>query len=102
VKDKDLLTPTHGVLEGIIRETVFEIAGELGYKALAANISRYDLYQADEIFLCSTADGIIPASPGPSPKRSGKRILECCKKAGMGPPFRLEEVTGLASGSSCA
>lgn len=62
VRDKVLLTPTHGVLEGITRETVFEIAAELGYKALTANISRYDLYQADEVFLCSTAGGIIPVT----------------------------------------
>lgn len=62
MKGKILMTPHHGILEGITRETVFEIAQELGYSANATNLSKYDLYQADEIFLCSTAGGIIPVT----------------------------------------
>lgn len=62
IKDKSMITPGHGVLEGVTRETVFEIAKELGYKTMIANISKYDLFQADEIFLCSTAGGIIPVT----------------------------------------
>jgi branched-chain amino acid aminotransferase len=60
VKGKVLMTPGHGVLEGITRETVLEIAQQLGYTAVTANLNRYDLYQADEVFLSSTAGGIIP------------------------------------------
>ena len=62
IRNKTLITPEHGLLEGITRETVFEIARELGYEALSDNIGKYDLYQADEIFLCSTAGGIIPVT----------------------------------------
>lgn len=60
VKGKVLMTPGHGVLEGITRETVLEIAQQLGYTAVTTNLNRYDLYQADEVFLSSTAGGIIP------------------------------------------
>ena len=60
VKGNVLMTPGHGVLEGITRETVLEIAQQLGYTVMTANLNRYDLYQADEVFLSSTAGGIIP------------------------------------------
>ncbi len=62
VKDEWLMTPGHGVLEGLTRETVLEIATSLGYAAEMRNLRRYDLSQADEVFLCSTAGGIIPVS----------------------------------------
>jgi branched-chain amino acid aminotransferase len=62
VMERTLITPGHGVLEGITRETVFEIAHDLGYVAISGNIGKYDLYTADEIFLSSTAGGIIPVT----------------------------------------
>jgi len=62
VKDGVLMTPARGVLEGITREAVFEIAESLGHRAFSTNVSKYDIYQADEVFLCSTAGGIIPVT----------------------------------------
>ena len=62
VKDGVLMTPRSGVLEGITRETVLEIACKLGKKAVETDIAKYDLYTADEVFLCSTAGGIIPVT----------------------------------------
>lgn len=62
VKEGKLYTPSHGMLEGITRESIFEIARDLQLSAAATNIKKYDLYVADEIFLCSTAGGIIPVT----------------------------------------
>ena len=62
VKEGRLYTPSHGMLEGITRESIFEIARDLKLNAVATNIKKYDLYVADEIFLCSTAGGIIPVT----------------------------------------
>lgn len=56
-----LTTPAAGVLEGITRATVLEIAGELGIEAREETLELYDLYTADEVFLSSTAGGIMPA-----------------------------------------
>jgi branched-chain amino acid aminotransferase len=55
-----LYTPSEDVLWGITRETVFEIAAELGLRAEFAWLSPYDLYNADEAFFCTTAGGITP------------------------------------------
>jgi branched-chain amino acid aminotransferase len=62
VNDNKLFTPSHGMLEGITRETIFEIARDLKLSTMATDIKKYDLYVADEIFLCSTAGGIIPVT----------------------------------------
>ena len=60
VRGGTLYTPRSGILEGITRQTVFEIAAELGIPAAEHDLSPYDLYTAEEAFLCSTAGGIYP------------------------------------------
>jgi branched-chain amino acid aminotransferase len=60
VRGGALYTPRSGILEGITRQTVFEIAEELDIPAAERDLSPYDLYTADEAFLCSTAGGIYP------------------------------------------
>ncbi len=60
VKGGVLFSPPEGILMGITRETVFEIAGENGIAAREATLTAYDLYAADEVFLSSTAGGIMP------------------------------------------
>jgi len=45
---------------GITRQTVFELAAEHGIPAREAPLTAYDLYAADEVFLTSTAGGIMP------------------------------------------
>ena len=62
VRGGALHTPRGGILEGITRETVFEIAAELGIPAAERDLTSYDLYTADEAFLCSTAGGIFPVA----------------------------------------
>jgi branched-chain amino acid aminotransferase len=60
VRGGQIYTPVGGILEGITRETVFEIAAEIGIPARERDLTAYDLYVADEAFLSTTAGGIIP------------------------------------------
>lgn len=60
VRNGTIYSPRTGILEGITRETVFEIAAELGIPATEKDMTPYDLYVADEAFLSTTAGGIIP------------------------------------------
>jgi len=62
IKEKIFKTPAKGILEGITRDTVIEIAKTMGYKVEKTDLAKYDLYTADEVFLCSTAGGIFPVT----------------------------------------
>jgi branched-chain amino acid aminotransferase len=55
-----LLSPDRGVLEGITRRTVLELAAQLKIEARLARIAADELRRAEEIFLTSTAGGIMP------------------------------------------
>lgn len=55
-----LYTPADGVLEGITRMTVAEVARELGHEVVIDRLPVSVLYEADEIFLTSTAGGVMP------------------------------------------
>ena len=58
----ELLTPpvSSGALRGITRETVIEIAGEIGIPWRETQLTRYDVWIAEELFLTGTAAEIIP------------------------------------------
>lgn len=60
VRGGELVSPPEGILMGITRQTVFELAAEHGLPAREAELTAYDLYAADEVFLSSTAGGIMP------------------------------------------
>ena len=60
VRGGELFSPPEGILMGITRQTVFELAAEHGIRAREAQLTAYDLYAADEVFLTSTAGGIMP------------------------------------------
>jgi branched-chain amino acid aminotransferase len=60
VRDGQLYSPPEGILMGITRQTVFELAAEHRLPAREASLTAYDLYAADEVFLTSTAGGIMP------------------------------------------
>ena len=60
VKSGALFSPPEGILMGITRQTVFEVAAEHDIAAHEAQLTAYDLYAADEVFLTSTAGGIMP------------------------------------------
>jgi branched-chain amino acid aminotransferase len=57
VKNKILVTPplTSGALDGITRSSVLDIAEDLGIDFQISDISRDELYNADEVFLTGTA-----------------------------------------------
>ncbi|MGB5014327.1 MAG: branched-chain amino acid transaminase [Pyrinomonadaceae bacterium] len=57
-----LITPPLGasVLPGITRDSVIQIAKELGIEVLESNIQRAALYLADEVFFTGTAAEITP------------------------------------------
>lgn len=57
-----LLTPVSGALEGITRRTVLELAEEQGIPARAAMFGPEVLRSASEIFLTSTAGGVMPVT----------------------------------------
>ena len=59
VKDKKLMTPAANVLPGITRRTVFELCSEIGLSVVAKAISIAELRNADEVFITSTAGGIM-------------------------------------------
>ncbi len=60
VIDDKVLTPEEGVLEGITRLAVLEICELSGIESGLATISGEQLLEADEIFITSTAGGIMP------------------------------------------
>jgi len=55
-------TPARGVLEGISRQTVLDLCGELNVRAAAGTLSEAALRQAEEIILTSTAGGVMPVT----------------------------------------
>ncbi len=50
-----------GALRGITRQVVFDICGELGIPIRETEMTRYDIYVADECFLTGTAAEVIAA-----------------------------------------
>lgn len=60
VKDGKLRTPARGVLEGVTRRTVLELAERLGMPAALEDVPIDDVFKADEIFMATTAGGIMP------------------------------------------
>ena len=66
------------MLEGITRETIFDLAAEQGIPAQQARLTPYHLYTADEAFLSGTAAEVVPVrsvddreigEPGPVTRR---------------------------------
>ena len=55
-------TPGAGVLEGITRRSVLELCAELGIAAGTGALSAAALKGADEVFITSTAGGIMPVA----------------------------------------
>jgi len=63
VRDGELYTPAiaESILEGITRNTVIELAREMGYTVHAqTSISRGELYTADELFFVGSAAEVTP------------------------------------------
>ena len=62
IKDNIIVTPpTHlGILEGVTRNTVIDLARELGITVEEKVFTRHDLYTSEECFLTGTAAEVIP------------------------------------------
>ncbi|KPI43968.1 putative branched-chain-amino-acid aminotransferase [Cyphellophora attinorum] len=60
VKDGVLYTPDRGVLQGISRKSVFDAARVNNVEVRCEFIPVELAYQSDEIFMCTTAGGIMP------------------------------------------
>lgn len=84
-----LLTPqtSAGALRGITRQVVLEIAAELSLPVREENLTRYDVWNAEECFLTGTAAELIPVVevdgrrigsglPGPTSARFLQRFHE--------------------------
>ena len=63
VRDGKIKTPpsSAGALPGITREVIFQIAENLGVGIEESQMTRYDIYAADECFLTGTAAEVIAA-----------------------------------------
>jgi branched-chain amino acid aminotransferase len=64
VRDGELQTPPPeaGILEGVTRGVVIKLAKEHGIPFAEKNLTRYDLYTADECFFSGTAAEVIPVT----------------------------------------
>lgn len=95
VKGNTLLTPplSAGALYGITRGVVMELAAELGLKVFEPNLTRYDVFNADECFLTGTGAELIPVvkvdgrvigtgKPGPFTKQLVERYHALTKVSG--------------------
>jgi branched-chain amino acid aminotransferase len=49
-----------GILHGITRDSIIQIANDLGHEVREKTLIRSDLYLADEIFMCGTAAEVTP------------------------------------------
>ena len=64
VRNGTLITPpvTDNILEGIVRQSLIGIAGDLGIPLEVRSIDRTELYIADELFLCGTGAQLSPVT----------------------------------------
>ncbi|MGI8605772.1 MAG: branched-chain amino acid transaminase, partial [Gaiellaceae bacterium] len=87
IKGETIYTPdlSTSILPGITRDTVVQIAQDLGYTVSETNLIRSDLYLADEIFMTGTAAEVTPlrsvddqevGDPGPVTKEIQSAYLD--------------------------
>jgi branched-chain amino acid aminotransferase len=62
VRDGQIITPpqTAGILDGINRKSVIQIARDHGYDVIERDLARAELTLADEVFLTGTAAELVP------------------------------------------
>jgi branched-chain amino acid aminotransferase len=61
VRDNIVYTPPRDrILEGITRDAVITLARDMDIKVVEEQISRDQLYIADEVFVCGTATEVVP------------------------------------------
>lgn len=95
IKDGHLFTPplSAGALYGITRSVVIELAKKSGLTVAEPNLTRYDLFNADEFFLTGTGAEIVPVvkvdgrvigsgKPGPITKQLVSQYRALTKSSG--------------------
>ena len=95
LKGSRMFTPplSSGALHGITRGTAIDLVTDLGVLTSEPNLTRYDLYNADECFLTGTGAEIVPVvkidqrvigngKPGPVTKKVVKSYKELTKVSG--------------------
>lgn len=93
IKSGQLYTPPldAGILEGITRDAIIELARETGYVVNEVALTRHDVFIADEVFLTGSAAEVIPVvkldsrtigdgKPGPITRELTKRFHELTRK----------------------
>jgi branched-chain amino acid aminotransferase len=90
IKNGVITTPdlSASILKGITRDTVIQIAQDLGYQVVEKEIIRTELYLADEVFMTGTAAEIAPlrsvddqliGDPGPITKEIQQAYNDCVR-----------------------
>src|SRR5438067_8769043 len=95
IKHGQIFTPpiSAGALRGITRAVAFELAAEMGARIVETDITRHDVFIADECFLTGTAAELIPVikadgrilgngTPGPITTRMIARFREITRETG--------------------
>jgi len=74
VKNERIMTPppTSGILLGITRGCIIELARNLGYEVVEKELTPFDLITADEVFLTGTAAEIVPVESVNGEKIGGR------------------------------
>ena len=103
VQGRKLITPPlyAGALYGITRGVVMELGREEGLEVSENNLTRYDVFNADEVFLTGTAAEIIPVvkvdgrvigsgEPGPIMRRLIEKYQHVTKTTGE-PIYRTDD-----------
>jgi branched-chain amino acid aminotransferase len=98
VKDGTVTTPEGTVLLGITRETALDLLAEANFQTVIGPVSPDELRAADEVFITSTAGGILPVTridhapvgdghPGPLTTRIRNRYWEWNEAGPEGTPI---------------
>jgi len=96
VRQGQLYTPSTaaGALQGVTRDSVLEVAQELGLSTAEGFFTRYDLYTADECFITGTGAEIVPVvridgrtigtgHPGPLTAQLRQGFEQLCRHSGV-------------------
>ncbi len=96
IKKGEIFTPpiSSGALAGVTRAVIFEMAAEMGIRISEPEMTRYDIFTADECFLTGTAAEVIPVvrldsreigegRPGPVTRRMIARFHELTASTGV-------------------
>ena len=95
VRGNELLTPplSAGALYGITRGVVMDLAREAGLKVSEPNLTRYDIFNADECFVTGTGAEVVPVvkvdgrvigsgKPGPRTQELVKKYHDLVQSSG--------------------